>query len=127
MGLERRRERQARAVQEAAAAGRFRVTEGTATYSGGCLALVKELRRVVWPPKFRPELPPRYDGSANPVEFLQLYTVGIEAAGGDNRVMANWFPMALKDAACTWLMNLPEESISSWPDLCEQFVANMFP
>ena len=50
--------------------------------------------------------------------------MGIEAAGGDSRVMANWFPMALKDAARTWLMNLPEESISSWPDLCEQFVAN---
>ena len=32
--------------------------------------------------------------------------------------------MALKDAARTWLMNLPEESISSWTDLCEQFVAN---
>ena len=32
--------------------------------------------------------------------------------------------MALKDAARAWLMNLPEESIVSWPDLCEQFVAN---
>jgi hypothetical protein len=38
--------------------------------------------------------------------------------------MANWFPMALKDAARTWLMNLPEASISSWRELCKQFVAN---
>ena len=38
--------------------------------------------------------------------------------------MANWFPMALKDAARSWLMNLPEASISSWEDLCKQFVAN---
>ena len=38
--------------------------------------------------------------------------------------MANWFPMALKEAARAWLMNLPAESISSWEDLCKQFVAN---
>jgi hypothetical protein len=25
---------------------------------------------VVWPPKFRPHLPEKYDGTVNPVEFL---------------------------------------------------------
>ena len=43
---------------------------------------------------------------------------------GDDKVMANWFPMALKDGPCSWLMNLPEVSISSWAELCSQFVAN---
>ena len=38
--------------------------------------------------------------------------------------MANWFPMALKEPACSWIMNLPEASITSWGDLCEKFVAN---
>ena len=32
--------------------------------------------------------------------------------------------MALKGAAITWLMNLPEGSISSFEELCLQFVAN---
>jgi hypothetical protein len=32
--------------------------------------------------------------------------------------------MALKDAPRTWLMNLPHESVTSWKDLCCQFVAN---
>ena len=41
--------------------------------------------------------------------------------------MANWFPMALKDNARSWLMNLPEESVSSWEDLCLQFEANFKP
>jgi hypothetical protein len=41
--------------------------------------------------------------------------------------MANWFPMALKDAPRTWLMNLPHESVTSWKDLCRQFVANFMP
>jgi hypothetical protein len=41
--------------------------------------------------------------------------------------MANWFPIALKDAPWTWLMNLPHESVTSWQDLCHQFVANFVP
>jgi hypothetical protein len=55
---------------------------------------------VVWPDKFRLVISARYDGTSNPVEFLQLYIVAVQATRGDQRVMANWFPMALKDA--TW-------------------------
>jgi hypothetical protein len=82
---------------------------------------------VVWPDKFKPDIGARYDGTTNPVEFLQLYVVAIQAACGDQRAMANWFPMALKDAPRTWLMNLPHESVTSWKDLCRQFVANFMP
>jgi hypothetical protein len=35
--------------------------------------------------------------------------------------------MALKDAPRAWLMNLPHESVTSWKDLCRQFVANFMP
>ena len=59
------------------------------------------------------------------MEFLTLYTIGIQAAGGDDKVMANWFPMALKDAARSWIMNVPEGSIASWGDLCDAFIANV--
>ena len=69
--------------------------------TAGCRAFTTELRSVAWPGKFKPDLPPRYDGTADPAEFLQLYELGIEAANGDEKVMANWFPMALKDGART--------------------------
>nr|CAH66200.1 OSIGBa0148D14.6 [Oryza sativa] len=65
----------------------------------GCRAFVASLRNVRWPPRFRPTIAEKYDGSVNPAEFLQVYTTGIEAAGGDDRVMANFFPMALKGQA----------------------------
>ena len=71
--------------------------------TAGCRAFTTELRSVTWPDKFKPDLPPRYDGTADPAEFLQLYELGIEAANGDEKVMANWFPMALNDGARTWL------------------------
>ena len=55
----------------------------------GCRALTPELRDVAWPGKFKPDLPPRYDGMADPAEFLQLYELGIQAANRDKKVMAN--------------------------------------
>ena len=79
----------------------------------GCRALAPELRRLVWPGKFKPDLPPRYDGTTDPTEFLQLYELSIEASNGTEQVMANWFPMALKDGTRSWLLNPPVGSISS--------------
>ena len=31
------------------------------------------LRQVRWPRKFRPEMPPRYDGATDPMIFLPVY------------------------------------------------------
>ena len=60
----------------------------------------------------------------DPAELLQLYELSIEAANDDEKVMANWFPMALKDGACSWLLNLPPGSISSWDEMRSRFIAN---
>ena len=58
----------------------------------GCRAFTPELRSVSWSGKFKPDLPPRYDGTADPTEFLQLYELGIEAANGDERSGRTGFP-----------------------------------
>ena len=81
--------------------------------TAGCHAFTPELRSVAWPGKFKPHLPPRYDGTPDPAEFLQLYELSVEAVNSDEKVMVNWFPMALKDDARSWLLNLPSGSISS--------------
>ena len=56
------------------------------------------LRQVRWPPKFRPEMPPRYDDTTDSAAFLQAYEEAVWAAGGDDKVKANWLPMALAGA-----------------------------
>jgi hypothetical protein len=38
--------------------------------------------------------------------------------------MANYFPVALTGMARSWLMNLPEGTLDSWPELCRQFTVN---
>ena len=38
--------------------------------------------------------------------------------------MVNWFPMALKDGARTWLVNLATGTISSWDEMRTRFITN---
>jgi hypothetical protein len=90
----------------------------------GCAALADHLRAASWPPKFRPHLPEKYNGSSNPSEFLQVYVTAITTAGGNTAVMAMYFHVALSGPARTWLMNLTPGSVYSWEELCVRFVAN---
>jgi hypothetical protein len=81
---------------------------------GGFRALAPSLRQVVWLDKFKAGHIDRYDGSNNSEKFIQVYHTIIEAAGGDDRVKANYMPTSLSGAARTWLINLPEGSIYTW-------------
>jgi hypothetical protein len=90
----------------------------------GCAVLADHLRAATWPPKFRPHLPEKYNGTSNPSEFLQVYVTAITAAGGDTAVMATYFHVALSGPARTWLMNLTPGSIYSWEELYARFAAN---
>ena len=65
----------------------------------------------------------KYDGKLNLAEFLGIYTIAVQAARErDEKILANYFPLVLKPIMRSWLMNLPENSISSWSDLCNEFV-----
>jgi hypothetical protein len=46
------------------------------------MVLAPHLCMVVWPRKFRPHLPKKYDRTTNPVVFLHIYSTSILAAGG---------------------------------------------
>jgi hypothetical protein len=82
------------------------------------------LRAATWPPKFRPHLPEKYDGTSNLSECLQVYVTAIKAAGGDTTVMVTYFHVALSRPARTWLVNLTPGSIYSWEELCARFTVN---
>jgi hypothetical protein len=88
------------------------------------MALTPHLHMLVWLCKFRSHLSEKYDVTINPTVFLQIYSTSILAAGGDKVVMANYFPMALTGTAQSWLMNLPEGTLTSWQELRHQFPAN---
>jgi hypothetical protein len=49
---------------------------------------------------------------------LQIYSISILTVGGDEVIMVNYFPVALMGTARSWLMNLPEGTLTSWGELC---------
>jgi hypothetical protein len=69
--------------------------DDTPSGSGGFRALASSLRQIVWPEKFKPRHIGKYDGSSNPEEFIQVYHMVIEAAGGDGQVNVNYLPTTL--------------------------------
>jgi hypothetical protein len=78
------------------------------------MVLAPHLRMVVWPPKFQPHLAEKYDGTVNPTKFLQIYSTSILTVGGNEAIMANYFPIALTGTVRSWLMNLLEGTLHSW-------------
>jgi hypothetical protein len=50
---------------------------------------------VHWPLHFKLSGIKKYDGSTNPAEWLKVYQLAIEAAGGDSYIMANYLPVCL--------------------------------
>jgi hypothetical protein len=66
----------------------------------------------------------KYDGCSNPDEFIQVYHMIIEAAGGDDRVKANYLPTTLSGVARSWLINLLKGSIYMCDQLCAMFIEN---
>jgi hypothetical protein len=90
----------------------------------GFCALAGPLRQVRCPDKFKTDNIDRYDGSSNPEEFIQVYQTVIKAIGGDDSVKANFLPTALTGAARSWLINLPEGSVTSWDQLRAMFIGN---
>jgi hypothetical protein len=80
-------------------------------YGARCRAFTTDLRRVDWPIKFWPDILEKYDGTIDPEEFLQTWDGGLQ-------VMANYFNVALRGTARSWLMNLSPGSVGSWGELC---------
>ena len=69
-------------------------------------------------------MPLRYNGVMDPLAFLLAYEESVLRAGGDDGVMANWFPMALTGIPCMWLLHLPTASVASWEELRDLFLAH---
>jgi hypothetical protein len=83
VSLEHCRENHDRALDNIGEAGKNVKVTGEFVYNLGCLTLARQQLYVVWPDKFRPDIGARYDGTSNPLEFLQLYIIAVQTARGD--------------------------------------------
>jgi hypothetical protein len=63
--------------------------------AGGIKPFSHNLKRVHWPLNFKPSGIDKYAGSTNTAEWLEVYQLAIEVAGGDSYVMTNYLPICL--------------------------------
>jgi hypothetical protein len=54
--------------------------------------------------------------------WLRTYSIAVQAANGDNDIMAAYFAVMMNRQALNWVKALPAGSINSWQDLCSAFV-----
>ena len=66
----------------------------------------------------------KYDSKTDPSAWFAIYSTTIQAAGGDQVVMANYLLVMLTTAARAWLTGLPRYTINSWAEMKGQFIAN---
>jgi hypothetical protein len=64
--------------------------------------LSAELQATPWPPSYKPQQLPMYDGHSDPKQFLMSYGATISSYGGNTAVMAKSFVLAVKNVAQTW-------------------------
>ncbi|XP_021309076.1 uncharacterized protein LOC110432630 [Sorghum bicolor] len=82
------------------------------------------LRQVIWLRNFKLEKLKKYDGKENPENWITLYEIAVQSATGDERVMANYFPVVLNQVGHQWLLGLRENSFNSWEELRQAFIDN---
>jgi hypothetical protein len=75
---------------------------------------------VRWPLNFKLSGIEKYDGSTNTANFLKVYHLAIEAAGGDSYFMANYMPIYLSSSARIWLLGLPAGLVHSWNHIYQE-------
>ena len=65
-----------------------------------------------------------YDGTTDPGVWIEDFILHIHLARGDDLHAIKYLPLKLKGPAQHWLKSLPENSIGSWEELEDAFLAN---
>ena len=76
------------------------------------------------PEGFKPVNLESYDGTIDPVVWIEDYLLHIHMARGDDLHAIKYLPLKLKGPDRHWLNSLPAGSISCWEDLEAAFLDN---
>ena len=70
-----------------------------------------------FPEGFKPVNIESYDGTTDPVVWIEDFLLHIHMARGDDLHAIKYLPLKLKGPARHWLNSLPANSIGSWENL----------
>src|SRR4051812_48687369 len=104
----------------------FELRRDIAQYRGAAhpLCFTDEVMDHQIPEGFKPVNIESYDGTTNPMVWIEDYLLHIHMARGDDLHAIKYLPLKLKGPARHWLNSLPAESIGCWEDLETAFLDN---
>ena len=88
------------------------------------LCFTDEVMEHEFPEGFKPVNIESYDGTTDPVVWIEDFLLHIHMAGGDDLHAIKYLPLKLKGPAKHWLNSLPANSIGSWENLEDAFLDN---
>ena len=99
---------------------------------GGALRSTLDLRSPLseglqtspWSATYKPITLPKFNGKADPRQFLMSFEAAVASAGGNETVMAKSFVIAAEGDALAWYSMLKPGSIYSWENLRDKILAN---
>ena len=97
-----------------------------ARYRGAAhpLCFTDEVMENEFPKGFKSMNIESYDGTTDPVVWIEDFLLHIHMARGDDLHAIKYLPLKLKGPARHWLNSLPENSIGSWEDLEDAILDN---
>jgi hypothetical protein len=66
----------------------------------------------------KPVVIEKFDSESDPKMWLRTYSIAVQAANGNNDIMAAYFSVMMSRQALNRLEALLAGSINSWQDLC---------
>ena len=95
------------------------------------LPFVSEILETEIPTKFKLPPLPVFNGMGNPITHIASYRNKMILQNINDAILCRVFPRTLTDIAQNWLHQLPQNSVSSFDDLAEQFrtrfITNILP
>jgi hypothetical protein len=85
------------------------------------MCFTDEVTQHQFPEGFKPINIEQYDGTTDPVVWIEDFLMHIHMALGDDLHAIKYLPLKLKGSARHWLNSLPKNSTDNWEDLEDAF------
>ena len=104
----------------------FELCRDVARHRGAAhpLCFTDEVMDHEFPEGFKPVNIESYDGTIDPVVWIEDFFLHIHMTCGDDLHSINYLQLKLKGPALHWLNSLPTYSIGSWENLADAFLDN---
>jgi hypothetical protein len=88
------------------------------------LPFTQRVLNYLLPSKFKVSAVPPYDGTANHMEYLELFRAHVALRGIPDEIACRAFPLTLTSSTHEWFTNIPPNTIDNFTDLAKHILTH---